>query len=53
MDIEVALTNHTVFDNGLQRIEYSKVGTNHLPNIYLLGVKGVLDFLEVFRTAAE
>ena len=52
-DVEVALTNHTAFDSGLQRIEYSKARMNHLPNIYLLGIKGVLDFLDVFRIMAE
>lgn len=45
---DVALTNRTVFDNGLERIAYSKVRTKYLPNIYILGTEGVQKFCSVF-----
>lgn len=50
---DVALTNHTAFDSGLERIAYSAERMAHLPNIYILGESGVQKFCEVFRKAAE
>ncbi len=50
---DVALTNHTAFDNGLQRISYSKSRMSYLPNIYVLGEKGVQDFCKVYLAVAE
>ena len=50
---DVALTNHTAFDSGLARIAYSKSRMKHLPNIYILGERGVQQFCEVFRKVAE
>lgn len=50
---DVALTNHTAFDNGLERIAYSRKRMTYLPNIYILGEVGVQDFLEAFRRIAE
>ena len=46
---DIALTNHTVFDCGLERIEYSRARISHLPNIYIIGKDGVLDFCRVFE----
>ncbi len=46
---DVALTNHTAFDCGLERISYSRVRISHLPNIYILGRDGVQDFCRVFE----
>lgn len=45
---DVALTNHTAFDNGQERIAYSKVRTPYLPNIYIMGTEGVQKFCSVF-----
>ena len=50
---DVMLTNHTAFDNGLERIAYSQARMAHLPNIYILGEAGVQRFCEVYRKAAE
>lgn len=46
---DVALTNHTAFDCGLERIAYSRARIAHLPNIYILGTAGVLDFCRFFE----
>lgn len=51
--MDVALTNHTVFDNGLERIAYSRKRMIHLPNIYILGEDGAQNFCSVFRKTAE
>lgn len=51
--VDVALTNHTAFDNGLERIAYSRERMQHLPNIYILGEDGVQRFCSVFRRVAE
>ena len=48
-ECDVALTNHTVFDCGLERIAYSRARISHLPNIYILGTDGVQDFCRVFE----
>lgn len=50
---DVALTNHTAFDSGLERIAYSRNRMTHLPNIYILGESGVQQFCEVYRRVAE
>ncbi len=47
--VEVALSNHTAVDNGLERIAYSKVRMSYMPNIYIIGQKGFQKFCEVFR----
>ena len=46
---DVALTNHTAFDCGLERIAYSRARISHLPNIYILGTEGVQNFCRVFE----
>ena len=48
-DCDVALTNHTAFDCGLERIAYSRARISHLPNIYILGKDGVQEFCRVFE----
>lgn len=50
---DVALTNHTAFDCGLERIAYSRARLSFLPNIYILGESGVQTFCEVFLRIAE
>lgn len=50
---QVGLTNHTAFDNGLERIAYSKKRMVNLPNIYILGVEGAQNFFSVFRKISE
>lgn len=49
---DVALTNHTAFDCGLERIAYSRARLSFLPNIYILGSEGVRDFCSVFDRIA-
>lgn len=48
--VDVALSNHTAIDNGLERIEYSKKRMAYMPNIYIIGQNGFQKFCEVFRT---
>lgn len=48
--VDVALSNHTAVDNGLERIMYSKTRMNYMPNIYIIGEKGFLNYCQVFRT---
>lgn len=50
---DVALTNHTAFDAGLERIAYSCERLSYLPNIYILGEEGVQKFCEVFLAVAR
>ena len=50
---DVALTNHTAFDAGLERIAYSRARLSYMPNIYVAGEEGVQKFCEVFLTVAE
>ena len=50
---DVALTNHTAFDAGLERIAYSRARLSYLPNAYVLGEDGVQKFCEVYLAAAE
>lgn len=50
---DVALTNHTAFDMGLERISYSRARLSYLPNVYILGEEGVQRFCEVFLSVAQ
>lgn len=45
---DVALSKHTAFDNGIERITYSQSRLAYLPNIYILGEEGVQKFCEVY-----
>lgn len=51
--VDVALSNHTAFDNGWQRIQYSKVRLAYMPNIYIIGNSGFHRYCEVFRTMSN
>lgn len=48
--VDVALSNHTAIDNGLERIEYSRKRMAYMPNIYIIGQNGFQKFCQVFRT---
>lgn len=50
---DVALTNHTAFDAGLERISYSRSRLSYLPNIYVLGEEGVQKYCEVYLTIIQ
>ncbi len=50
---DVALTNHTAFDVGLERISYSRSRLSYLPNIYILGEEGVQKFCEVYLNVIQ
>lgn len=50
MKVDVALSNHTAIDNGLERILYSQKGMSYMPNIYVIGQKGFRNYCQVFRT---
>jgi metallo-beta-lactamase class B len=49
-DVDVALSNHTAIDNGLERIAYSKKRMAYMPNIYIIGSDGFQKYCQVFRT---
>lgn len=46
---DVALSNHTSVDNGLERILYSKNRMEYMPNIYIIGREGFQKYCQVFR----
>lgn len=48
--VDVALSNHTAIDNGLERIMYSKARMDYMPNIYIVGQEGFIKYCQVFRT---
>lgn len=48
--VDVALSNHIAIDNGMERIMYSNARMDYMPNIYVIGQDGFLDFCQVFRT---
>ena len=48
--VDVALSNHTAIDNGLERIEYSRKRMAYMPNIYIIGEDGFEKVCQVFRT---
>ncbi|MCI1946316.1 MBL fold metallo-hydrolase [Clostridium luticellarii] len=48
--VDVALSNHTAIDNGLERIMYSKKRLDYMPNIYIIGQDGFQNYCQVFRT---
>lgn len=51
--VDVALSNHTFIDCGLDRIEYSKKRLSYMPNIYILGENGFDNFCEVYKNLCE
>ncbi|WP_373845254.1 MBL fold metallo-hydrolase [Clostridium sp.] len=48
--VDVALSNHTAVDNGLERIMYSKKRLDYMPNIYIIGQDGFQNYCQVFYT---
>lgn len=48
--VDVALSNHTAIDNGLERILYSKNRMSYMPNIYIIGQDAFQKYCTVFRT---
>lgn len=48
--VDVALSNHTAIDNGLERIAYSRKRYSYMPNLYIIGADGFQKFCQVFRT---
>lgn len=49
-NVDVALSNHTAIDNGLERIAYSRKRLSYMPNIYIIGSEGFQRYCQVFRT---
>lgn len=47
--VEIALSNHTGLDNGIERIEYSRKRMSYMPNIYLIGQQGFRKYCQLFR----
>ena len=47
--MDVALSNHTAVDNGLERIAYSRKRMAYMPNIYVIGQAGFRRYCQVFR----
>ena len=48
-NVDVALSNHTAIDNGLERIAYSRKRLSYMPNIYIIGSDGFQKYCQVFR----
>lgn len=48
-NVEVVLSNHTAFDNGIERIKYSQKRMSYMPNIYVIGQHNVRKYFQVFR----
>jgi len=52
-NVDVALSNHTAIDNGLERIAYSRKRLSYMPNIYIIGSDGFQKYCQVFRTLSS
>lgn len=52
-NVDVALSNHTAIDNGLERIAYSQKRLAYMPNIYIIGQDGFQEYCQVFRTLSN
>ncbi|GAA0075847.1 hypothetical protein UT300005_02250 [Clostridium sp. CTA-5] len=48
-NVEIALSNHTGLDNGMERIAYSQKRMSYMPNIYLIGQSGFRKYCQLFR----
>lgn len=48
-NVEVVLSNHTAFDNGIERIKYSQKRMSYMPNIYVIGQNNVKKYFQVFK----
>lgn len=51
--VDVALSNHTAIDQGLDRIAYSQKRLAYMPNLYLIGQEGFQKYCQVFRALSE
>ncbi len=51
--VEVALSNHTSLDCGLERIAYSRKRMSYLPNIYIIGQQGFRNYCQLFQNLCE
>ena len=52
-NVDVALSNHTAVDNGLERIAYTRARMAYMPNIYIIGPDGFQTYCQVFQTMSE
>ncbi|MDD3368543.1 MAG: MBL fold metallo-hydrolase [Lachnospiraceae bacterium] len=52
-NVDVMLSNHTVFDNGIEKINYAGKRLAYMPNIYILGLEGCKKFMEVYKNIVE
>lgn len=52
-NVDVALSNHTAIDNGLERIAYSRKRLSYMPNIYIIGSDGFQKYCQVFQTLSQ
>lgn len=48
-NVDVALSNHTIFDQGLDRIQYSRNRYSYMPNIYIIGQDGFQKFMKLYE----
>lgn len=48
-NVEIALSNHTAFDNGIERIKYSQKRMRYMPNAYVIGQNNVRKYFQLFR----
>ncbi|MGG7098755.1 MBL fold metallo-hydrolase [Clostridium sardiniense] len=48
-NVQIALSNHTALDNGIERIAYSKKRMRYMPNIYIIGHSGFDKYCQLFR----
>lgn len=48
-NVQIALSNHTALDNGIERIAYSKKRMRYMPNIYITGHSGFDKYCQLFR----
>ena len=48
-NVEVVFSNHTAFDNGIERIKYSQKRMRYMPNIYVIGQNNVRKYFRIFR----
>lgn len=51
--VDVALSNHTAIDQGLERIAYAQNRMAYMPNIYIIGQDGFRRYCQVFRALSD
>lgn len=47
--VDVAIGNHPIIDNGLERMEVARVRYSHMPNPFIIGRKGYIRYTQLFR----